>query len=270
MGEYAKRKIDGVEVKIGTCEQMYYLRYEQRNEVEYDFGNYEFNWRIPTPTEDNIPAGEFKYGMLSEGKYVPYELRLISNIPDNISNDIKQYSGKMQLRDERSGLQVVIPCYHGLALPKNTDDVSYSWNGKSDCLYLDFLRNSERELLVGTSCKCCGKKLVWSFSEIEPLISSLWMKLRLLHQCTDYWHEHNDVPCKYGVIDRNRQMEIYNLFGNKWNISINDEIIKEGTWEECRNFFIKNIEIPDDINTMGIDDSNYYYDIKDMKDHYLK
>jgi ferredoxin hydrogenase len=37
MGEYAKRKSDGLEVKIGTCASMYYLRYEQRNEVNYDF-----------------------------------------------------------------------------------------------------------------------------------------------------------------------------------------------------------------------------------------
>ena len=139
MGEYAKRKIDGVEVKIGTCNSMYYLRYEQRNEVEYEFGKERFHWRIPTPNEDNIKAGDFKYELLDEGKFIPYKLRLISNIPSKTIEEIKQYKGTMHLRDEPSGLQISIPCYHGLALPHNTDDIHYHWNGKSDCIYLSFL-----------------------------------------------------------------------------------------------------------------------------------
>lgn len=35
MGEYARRKHDEVEVKVGTCESMYYLRYTQRNDVVF-------------------------------------------------------------------------------------------------------------------------------------------------------------------------------------------------------------------------------------------
>lgn len=34
MGEYAKRMRDGERVKIGTCENMYYLRFEERHQVE--------------------------------------------------------------------------------------------------------------------------------------------------------------------------------------------------------------------------------------------
>ncbi len=30
MGEYAKRLSDGTEIKIGTCEEMLYLRFEDR------------------------------------------------------------------------------------------------------------------------------------------------------------------------------------------------------------------------------------------------
>lgn len=34
MGEYAKRKSDNQKIKIGTCQTMYYLRLEGRNQVE--------------------------------------------------------------------------------------------------------------------------------------------------------------------------------------------------------------------------------------------
>ena len=33
MGEYARRKSDNESIKIGTCESMYYLRYEDRDKV---------------------------------------------------------------------------------------------------------------------------------------------------------------------------------------------------------------------------------------------
>ena len=36
MGEYARRKTDGEKIKIGTCESMYYCRYEQIGEVVMD------------------------------------------------------------------------------------------------------------------------------------------------------------------------------------------------------------------------------------------
>lgn len=36
MGEYAKRKSDEQMVKIGTWPNMYYLRHDQKNKVEYD------------------------------------------------------------------------------------------------------------------------------------------------------------------------------------------------------------------------------------------
>ena len=65
MGEYAIRKRDGEEVKIGTCEDMYYIRYEDRFKVEpasnsLDCGK-ELNlfWRLPYPSEDHMNIGEY-------------------------------------------------------------------------------------------------------------------------------------------------------------------------------------------------------------------
>lgn len=59
MGEYARYK--GVEVKIGTCEDMYYLRYDQRHLVEAISGSVNpvtdaeaLRFRFPWPDEDHI------------------------------------------------------------------------------------------------------------------------------------------------------------------------------------------------------------------------
>lgn len=59
MGEYAK--YNGQEVKIGTCEDMYYLRYDQRYKVDALRGNVDpvkdaegLRFRFPWPDEDAI------------------------------------------------------------------------------------------------------------------------------------------------------------------------------------------------------------------------
>jgi hypothetical protein len=64
MGEYAK--YSGREVKIGTCEDMYYLRYDQRHLVERVSGSVDvislahvLRFRFPWPDEDHVsPCGD--------------------------------------------------------------------------------------------------------------------------------------------------------------------------------------------------------------------
>jgi hypothetical protein len=66
MGEYARR-LDGQRVKIGTCESMYYLRFDQRSQVRHESGNvdpngqdmYELRFRFPWPEEDHEAPGDF-------------------------------------------------------------------------------------------------------------------------------------------------------------------------------------------------------------------
>jgi hypothetical protein len=65
MGEYAV--FNGNRVKIGTCEDMYYLRFDQRHEVHAEPGNVdpvkdagELRFRFPFPDEDNTLPGEFE------------------------------------------------------------------------------------------------------------------------------------------------------------------------------------------------------------------
>lgn len=62
MGEYAK--FNGEEIKIGTCEDMYYLRHDQRGKVQALRGNVDpigdrlaLRFRFPWPDEDLIEPG---------------------------------------------------------------------------------------------------------------------------------------------------------------------------------------------------------------------
>lgn len=66
MGEYAN--YNGRQIKIGTCEDMYYLRADQRHLVEPLSGNVNpaseadqttIRFRFPWPDEDHIEPGEF-------------------------------------------------------------------------------------------------------------------------------------------------------------------------------------------------------------------
>ena len=63
MGEYATRKIDNIEVKIGTCENIFNCRYEQRGEIVYPYMCDNLFWRIPTPDEDGIRPGDFNLSL---------------------------------------------------------------------------------------------------------------------------------------------------------------------------------------------------------------
>jgi len=67
MGEYAK--FGNSEIKIGTCEDMYYLRFEDRYKVRHLPGNVDPNkdseaahlrFRLPFPDEDHILPGGYE------------------------------------------------------------------------------------------------------------------------------------------------------------------------------------------------------------------
>lgn len=63
MGEYAIRKSDRESIKIGTCEDMYYLRYEDQDKVIPDeCSEFGYRWRIPFPDEDHILPGDYDSG----------------------------------------------------------------------------------------------------------------------------------------------------------------------------------------------------------------
>jgi hypothetical protein len=107
MGEYAFRKSDKKEVKIGTCETMYYLRWDNRNDIVYPHNWLDVSFRLPFPDEDSVPIGE----------YVEYN-RCIPLI--NYSPISELDNGRLVL-SHVSGVQINVPCYHGCAADIDED-----------------------------------------------------------------------------------------------------------------------------------------------------
>lgn len=187
MSEMATRISDGNRVKIGTCNSMYYCRFDQLDQIRYDHDTKGMLWRIPVPDEDGIKPGDFEHPIIHT-KYIPYDHRIDSSMLK--VGDIELMTGApglRQLTDEYCGLTVNINCYHGLKLPESGKEVMFFWNGKTEPLYLSFLENADDQMFICVSCRCCGKIWGFGFNEIFPAIMSLWMKLRLWHICTEYW-----------------------------------------------------------------------------------
>jgi len=135
MGEYAKLKATGQKVKIGTCENMYYLRFEDRHKVIYDYSFTGSRFRLPFPDEDNIVIGN--YNDYDRGiDLIPYydeELQTCIYFDDIYKEHYQEHKGLIQLKHENSGLMINASCYHGYKLPDNNDskDLIPFFNGKS-------------------------------------------------------------------------------------------------------------------------------------------
>ncbi len=165
MGEYATRKSDGQEIKIGTCADMYYLRYSDRDKVSALSGNLdpndestitELRWRLPFPDEDNIrPGGDYK------------EYNRGATLYDFTDPETAKDPGILQLHS-KTGVLVNITCYHGERLPENTKDVKFFWNGKSPSYYLTALKFRDGVVFGVYSCTECGHAFRAPLKELIP------------------------------------------------------------------------------------------------------
>lgn len=247
MGEYAKRKTDGADIKIGTCRSMYYCRYDQRKEVEYPYNTENFYWRIPTPDEDGTLPGDYDYSLLLNGDLIPWKLKI--DTTKFSEEDVRrlQKQGTVQLKEPHMGLLVNIRCPHGFDVgedfQKHEEGTVYSmgYNGRQDTLYLKGLKNEPSELKVLVECSACGSMWSFSFNEIEPLIKSLWLKLRLLHQISDYHYQHSEEP--YAVTVSSKQycgkaLSVGQPKKGWWIVKSDDVVVSSGDWEKCKNYFI--------------------------------
>lgn len=196
MGEYAISRRTGHEIKLGTCETMYYIRYSQKNEVKYDFGKYAYFWRLPFPEEDGIPAGSYETyepwkntsrAFLDE-RYFEMKKKLYDQEPE---------AGFVQLRSDALGMLVNVSCYHGTRLPESTKDTKFFFNGKRNPLRIAYVKNYPTEMRVVYACAACGKMWSASYNEIAPYIMDDEMRDRLYDLCTEYWNEHNSGLCPY-------------------------------------------------------------------------
>ena len=249
----AIRIADGKEIKIGTCNEMFFCRYDQWNQIHYDYMQNGLLWRIPLPEEDDIKPGDFRYPLIRTD-YKPWHV-----IIDETKLELEDKSlmlrnpGSLQMVEKHMGLIASVKCYHGLKLPDSSEEARFFWNGKSSPLYLSFLENGKDQMFVCVSCRCCRKTWGFSFNEIAPAISSLWMKLRLWHACTDYWFslpskKSEDKPYDLMLIGaKNRAYRLTTTMEGEYMLILvkeNNEKITEvsGTWEVVRNKLLTLLE----------------------------
>ena len=176
MGEYAK--YNGEEIKIGTCESMYYLRYEDRGRVDPLPHSLDpskatgLRFRLPFPDEDNIGPGgysEFNRGYrlghterVWEGDWRDY---WTDWNPDDL---VDAMPGNIQLTHP-SGLMLNVPCHHGYKLPEVVKPMNAHWNGKSWSLELLHVKSMPDGTLAPIAgCRHCGSMWRFEWDEILP------------------------------------------------------------------------------------------------------
>jgi hypothetical protein len=184
MGEYAKRISDGTEIKIGACNEMLYLRFADRHKVTALRGSVDVNdpqtagellYRLPYPDEDSILPGDYREPFRAQ--------RLYDSHGDEFrAENLIAQPGTMQVHNEKSGLLLNLPCYHGMKLPDCGPLVKVFWNGKSWSFELAFLRavleNRVLVLYPVVQCRHCRKCWRASWSEVidfipQPLMDRL-------------------------------------------------------------------------------------------------
>lgn len=185
MGEYANRKHDNARIKIGTCEDLYYLRWEDRYCVTPQRGDIDpanetgLRFRLPFPDEDDVLPGN--YEDYNRG------LRLYRTVKDEMGREwTKDYQvsvaadpGSIQF-SHPSGLLFSIPCHHGAKLP-DIPGISFHWNGKSHSIELCQVKTMpDGSVAPIIRCRHCGSKWRSTWEEIIPYIHDDELLRRLL------------------------------------------------------------------------------------------
>ena len=176
MGEYAKLKSNGQEIKIGTCENMYYLRFEDRHKVIYDYSFTGYRFRLPFIDEDKIDIGnydDYDRGIDLIPNY-DEETESYTYFDDIYKDQYQEHKGLIQLHHQ-SGLVVNASCYHGYKLPDNNNskELRAFYNGKTSINFelsqVKIHLNEEtkvKELIPIVRCKHCKMPFRASWSSV--------------------------------------------------------------------------------------------------------
>ncbi len=179
MGEFAVRKSDRERVKIGTCESMYFLRWDDIDKVEppCDLREPGLSFRLPFPDEDDQQPGEYEH--YERGyRLLPYqdEGHTIAFEPAGTID----HPGFIQLHHP-SGLLLSATCYHGLQLPEGSKDLRPCWNGKDPHVWeLVRIKNHPGDgLLPLIQCRHCRQLFRSSWAEVLPHVRDQELRDRL-------------------------------------------------------------------------------------------
>lgn len=161
MAENAKYR--GQEVKIGTCEEMYYLRADQARKVQRVSGSVDpvgdraaLRFRFPWPNEDNVEPGGF-------GDYE----RAVTVYGVEMPKDVDH--GSVQFKAE-PGYLVSLPCPES---PKIAElPITVHRNGFSGSVRIVQQRYVEGRLVLVAMCGGCRAKWrVPTIEDAEPYIA---------------------------------------------------------------------------------------------------
>lgn len=178
MGEYAIRKVDGMEVKIGTCTDMYYLRYEDRRLVYKIPGNVDprvdtnLTWRLPFPEEDHIAIGMYPPGF----KGFP----LVGFSSPETVNDVG-YTILTNATPSKAGISIRVPCYHGERLP-DIEGGKVFWSGSNSKAYelIAVKNDATLGLRPIVECSHCSNRWAATWDAVLPYITDETLLKRLL------------------------------------------------------------------------------------------
>jgi len=188
MGEYAR--IGSNRIKIGTCETMYYLRFEDRAKVEPEANSINpgtcanLFWRLPFADEDGNGPGNYKdhnrglrlYRILKDTEN-PFPPERVEDFEDR---ETISDPGIIQLSHQASGLLLNVPCYHGLGLPPVQKPMQAFWNGKGHSFELAHVKNHEgRGLMPIVRCRHCSHMWRYEWSAVLPYVQDPEMLARL-------------------------------------------------------------------------------------------
>lgn len=198
MGEYAKLIGSGEEVKIGTCEDMLYLRFDQRLQVWPQHHSLNPNgaeelevirFRFPWPDEDNVKPGYFSDPFRRLAVHVP--------APEGVEH------GHVQFVAKQEGYNVCLPCPEG---PNANDHgLTVHRNGFAGPTFL--VQQAVRNGRLVAICECvCGRRYnLPTIIDAEPLCKDI------LAKAEQALNRKDDQRAKYLVEVARRIREGYNL-----------------------------------------------------------
>lgn len=178
MGEYAKLVGTGEEVKIGTCEDMLYLRADQRHLVWPQYGNVNpqsaedqksIRFRFPWPDEDGIAPGGFDNPFRKLAVHQPP--------PEHVTHNLIQFRAAQ-------GYNISLPCPEG-----NPGAVRYDWgdepivaavhrNGFAGATFLTQQAFRGGNLVPVFECVCGARWAAWDLADIAEAIEDLAKRAR--------------------------------------------------------------------------------------------
>lgn len=185
MGEYAKYRKS--EIKIGTCEDMLYLRWDQRHQVKPLAGNVdpvkEINsiwFRLPRVLESTVEPGDFEFYGFNGARPIPIYIHPGTQLKDDVQELLQdeEHLGIIQLRSDEAGVLCNVPCNHGIPVKDLPEQMHYNGFNSNTLLItavgVRLVANPDSAKLLSwqafalIGCRVCGRTLFrFSRQELE-------------------------------------------------------------------------------------------------------